>query len=190
MRSYLAYTSDSGPWPGTPHEDKAEDALDDEKGRERAAAVVRIISLMGDTRRLIIGTASLLASDVVGIAIVASVILGRGAIVSVGSIGLLTPVILGWLVSALLMFQAENPVADVLGEIRRVTGAPVDPSAPWKSMGVRPWGDPDLDWDPAQFVGIVNLQHSRARLALLWAIIATAGCLLWTVLMLAIAAIS
>jgi hypothetical protein len=190
MENYTAYISDPEPRPETPYDDEGGSPPVTQRRWEPAVALARIISLLSDTRRLILVTGALLAASVVAVGIVSSVLLGRGIGFSLGSVGLLLPVLLTWMVSAVLLVQTESPVADVLGEVRRVTGAPVEPSAPWRSLGVRPMGEPDAEWDPVQFIGIVNFQHSRARLALFWAVIATAGCLAWTVFMLAVAAVS
>jgi hypothetical protein len=190
MDKYAAYVSEPDPRPETPYDDEGGGPRVPQGRWEPAVALAQLISLLSGTRRLILVTGALLAASVVGVAIVSSVLLGRGIGFSLGSVGLLLPVLLTWMASGVLLIQTESPVADVLGEVRRVTGAPVEPSAPWRSLGVRPMGEPDVEWDPVQFIGIVNFQHSRARLALFWAVIATAGCLAWTVFMLAIAAVS
>jgi hypothetical protein len=113
-------------------------------------------------------------------------LLGRRDAVAVGSVGLLVPVILSWLVAAVLLLLAERPVAGALGELRRATGAQVDPSAWWAPVGVLPLPASDLEWsNVVPLIAAVAIRHARARLALSSAIVTTAGLLLWMVLSLA-----
>lgn len=132
----------------------------------------------------------LLTADVTGAAIAVSALLSHGYVVSLWAAGLLVPVILSWLITAMLMTLGERSVAGALGELRRVTGAPVDLSAPWRSPGVTPLADWDREWDYiVLLIAAANLHHARSRLALSWAVITTAGFLLWLALSLAIGAV-
>lgn len=159
--------------------------------RDRAADVAEITSIVGNTRRLVLVSGGLLTADIVGIAIAIWGLLGHGHSVVLGSSALLAPVIASWLAAAALLVGAEQPAASALGELRRDTGAPTDLSAPWRPLGVRPLVGTDLEWGRiASFIGAATVAHSRARLALCWAVIATAGFLLWTALSLAIAAVA
>jgi hypothetical protein len=155
------------------------------------AAINEVLSVLGDTRRHILISGGLLAVDLVGAASVASALLGRGGVVAPGTVGLLMPVLLGWLVTAVLVLLAERPVVGALGELRRATGAPVNPSAPWSPLGVLPLAAADLNCNHVvPLIAAANIQHARARLALSAAVITTAAFLLWMALSLAVAALA
>ncbi|HEX6452654.1 MAG TPA: hypothetical protein VF060_24740 [Trebonia sp.] len=146
---------------------------------------------MSDSRRLFLVSGGLLTADVTGAAVAVSALLSHGHDVALWAAALLLPVILSWFIAALLMALGEQAVASSLGELRRVSGAPVDPSAPWRSMGVTPMADPDIAWEHiVLLIGTATLHHARSRLALRWAIITTVGFFLWLTLSLAIAAAS
>lgn len=185
--------SASGPdlWPGFPWGNNKNNEPVDAQEHDCAAAVTQITSLMGDTRRLILVAGGLLTADIAGMAVAVSALLGHGAGVGLSSVGLLAPVMVSWLAAAALMILAEQPVAAALGELRCVTGAPVDPSAPWRPLGVRPMVGSDLAWNHiVPLIGAATLQHSRARLTLTWAIITTVGFMVWMTLSFALAAAS
>jgi hypothetical protein len=162
----------------------------DGQGWSYPAAIFDIISSIGDTRWLVIICGCLLAADISGAAVTVAELLGRRDAVAAGSVGLLVPVILSWLVAAVLLLLAERPVAAALGELRRATGARVDPSAWWAPLGVRPLPASDLEWSHVvPLIAAVTIRHARVRLALSSAIVTTAGLLLWMVISLAIAAV-
>jgi hypothetical protein len=118
-------------------------------------------------------------------------LLGREGAWTLGSLGLLVLVMVSWLRTSLLVVLAERPVAGALGELRRVTGAPVDPSAPWLPLGVRPIPASDLGWDHVvPLIAATNLRHARARLAFSWAVITTTGFCVWMALSFAMAALA
>jgi len=158
------------------------------QARDCAAAIARITSIMGDTRSLILTSGGLLAADVAGAVALMAALLGREDVSAVSSLGLLVLVTLGWLRTAVLIVLAERPVADAFGELRRATGAQVDLSAPWVSVGVTPMAASDLEWaHVVPLIAAANLRHARARLALSWAVITTAGLCVWMMLSFAIA---
>lgn len=150
-----------------------------------------VISVTGDTRRLTHLSAGLLAAVLVGAATVASALLGRGHLLALGAVGLLTPVILSWLVTAVLVLLAERPMTNAFGRLRWATGAPVDPSVPWTPIGVRPLADSEVTWGHVvPLIAAATRQHARARLALSAAVITTAVFLLWMALSLAAATLA
>lgn len=190
MSDHLASTANFTSWPELHSDNEENDEPPDGEGRGRAAAVAEITSVMSDTRRLSLMSGGLLTADVTGAAIAVSALLSHGYVVSLWAAGLLVPVILSWLITAMLMTLGERSVAGALGELRRVTGAPVDLSAPWRSPGVTPMADWDREWDYiVLLIAAANLHHARSRLALSWAVITTAGFLLWLALSLAIGAV-
>ena len=186
MHEHLA-ASEPGPWPGLPQEDRTPaDGL----AWSCPAAISEITAAIGDTRWLALISGGLLAADIAGAAATVAELLGRRDAVAVGSVGLLVPVVLSWLVTAVLLLLAERPVAGELGELRRATGARVDPSAWWAPVGVLPLPASDLEWSHiVPLIAAVTIRHARARLALSSAIVTTAGLLLWMVLSLAIVAV-
>jgi hypothetical protein len=180
--------SEPGPWPGLPREDRTPA---DDLAWGCPAAISEITSAIGDTRWLTLISGGLLAADIAGAATIVAELLGHRAAIAVGSVGLLVPVILSWLVTAVLLLLAERPVAGELGELRRATGARVDPSAWWAPLGVLPLSASDLEWSHVvPLIAAVTIRHARARVALSSAIVTTAGLLLWMVISLAIVAVS
>jgi hypothetical protein len=191
MRDHLVSTANFASWSEPPWDNAENNEPSDSQGRCRAAAASEIISAMSDSRRLSLVSGGLLTADVTGAAVAVSAFLSHGHDVALWAAVLLVPVILSWFIAALLMALGEQAVAGSLGELRRVSGAPVDPSAPWRSLGVAPMADPDIAWEHiVLLIGTATLHHARSRLALRWAIITTVGFFLWLTLSLAIAAAS
>ena len=150
-----------------------------------------ITTVISGTRHLALLAAALLAADIAGASAATAALLGRRGAVAAGSVGLLVPVLLSWLVAGSLLLLAERPVAGALGELRRETGARVDPAAPWRPAGVRPMPASELQWSHVvPLIAAATVQHARARLALGAAIVTTAGLLLWLVLSLGFAAVA
>lgn len=172
-----------GVWPGLPDQDRR---LADIYGCP--AAIADVVSVIGDTRRLILISGGLLAADLIGTGSVVSALLNRGHVLALAFLLLLVPVLLGWLVTAVVVLLAERPVAGALGGLRRATGAPIDLSAPWLPLGVRPLAPSDLDWGHVvPLIAAANCQHARARFALSASILTTAAFILWMSITLAAA---
>ena len=144
---------------------------------------------VGSTPWLFLISGGLLAADAAG-AVAAASLLGRAGAVAVGTVGLLMPVALGWLAAAALLLWAQRPVDDALGELRWLTGAPVDLSLRRPPPGVPRPLLPEMEWPHlVRLIGAVVVRQRRVRLALSAAILTTAGILAWTVVSLTIAAI-
>ncbi|HEY1823156.1 MAG TPA: hypothetical protein VGG83_24790 [Trebonia sp.] len=115
----------------------------------------------------------------------------RGQPLALGSLGLLLPVIASWLVAAALVLFSERPVTSAYAELRRATGAPVSPFAPWAPLGVQPLADSEVTWNyVVPLIAATRRQHDRARFALFVAALTTAAFLFWMVLSLALAALA
>jgi hypothetical protein len=129
------------------------------------AAVSEVTAMLGSTRWCILASGGLLAAGAVGFSIVVAtwpVARGEGG-GGLCCLGLLAVVMLSWLRAATLLALAERPVASALGELRRRTGAPVDPSVPWVPFGVRRTLLTDLGWEHAwALVAAATLRHTRA----------------------------
>lgn len=166
-------------------------APDGRPAEGQLTTVTQIASLLGDTRCLVLVSGALLTADVVGGAVVMSALLGRKEIAVLSAIGLLLLVLPSWMRTSALVLHAEWPVAVAFGELRRATGAPVDPSAPWLPTGAQPMVVPDPGWESAiPLIAAVNVRHARARLALSWAVITTIGLCVWTAISFVGAALS
>ena len=154
------------------------------------ADIAELASAIGDPLSLLLISGGLLAADLAGAAATVAILLTHGGAVAVGTAGLLIPVALSWLVAAALLLWAERPVADAVGELRWMTGAPVDLAAPCSPWGVHPPPTAHLAWPcMVRLIGAVAIRHGRARLALCAAIFTTSGFLAWMLLSLAIATV-
>jgi hypothetical protein len=188
MREWLSPSPEPGAWPETPGNGRV---LTDNRSCDHVPHVTDVIAVAGDTRRLIHFATGLLAAVLVGAAAVASALLSRGQALTLGSVGLLIPVMLSWLVTAALVLLAEGPVTGAFAELRLRTGAPVDPSAPWSPLGVRPLSDAETTWGfVVPLIAAATRRHARTRLALGAAVVTTTAFLLWMVLSLAAAALT
>jgi hypothetical protein len=170
-------------WPGSAG---SVPPLADDSAASRAAAVASIVAVAADTRRLTNASAGLLAGVLVGSATVAAALAARGRQPEIGSMALLAPVIICWLGAAALVLLSEWPVSSALAKLRQASGAPVDLSAPWSPMGVRPLDDSEVTWPyVVPLIAAVALRHARSRRALFAAVLTAAAFLSWMSLSLA-----
>lgn len=184
MHEQFVSPAQAGAWPEAPRPDRY---LAGDQPYDCPAAITDVISVLGDTRRLILISGALLAGDAVGTGSVVSALLGRGHDLVSASLFLLLPVLLIWLVTATAVLLAERPVAGALGELRRATGGPVDLSAPWAPLGVRPLADSELKPSHVTLlVAAANCQHTRARFALSASVLTTAAFFVWMSISLAV----
>jgi hypothetical protein len=187
MREHCAATAGPAPWPGVPHQGSAPAWG---QARSHPAVLAEITSAIAGARWLFLISGGLLAADATGAVVATAGLLGHAGGVGVASVGLLIPVALSWLVAATLLLWAQRPVDDALGELRWMTGAPVDLSARCPSLGGQPPPTADMEWSQVvRLIGAAVVREGRARLALYSAILTTAGLLAWTVVSLTIAAI-
>jgi len=188
MREWLSFPPEPAVWPEAPGRGPV---LADDRGHDLTGAVVDIISATGDTRRLTCLSAGLLAGVLVGAATVTAALLTRGHALAVGSVGLLLPVLISWLVTVGLVLSSESPVTGAFAQLRRSTGAPVDLSAPWAPLGVRPLADSAVTFSHVvPLIAATARQHARAQRALFAAVITAAVFLLWLVLSLTAATLA
>jgi hypothetical protein len=188
MHEYLFPLAEASTWPGSA---ESERVLADAEAFDRTAAIADVIAVTGDTRRLSHISAGLLAAVLVAAATMGAALLVRGHPLALGSLGLLVPVLVGWLVAAALVLHSEGPVTSAFAVLRRATGAPVNPYAPWVPAGLEPLADSGVTWDyVVPLIAAARRQHERARLALSVAVLTTAAFLLWMVLSLAVAALT
>jgi hypothetical protein len=96
-------------------------------------------------------------------------------------------VLLTWIRAGVLLALAERPVTSALAELRRHTGAPVQPAAPWVADGIAKLTIFDLDRRQAQsLIAAASLRQARAQLALHWAMLAAGGFCVWTAVVFAL----
>jgi hypothetical protein len=187
MHEYLSNQAKPGTWP-VPR--KQELILADSPAFDRGA-VAEVIAITGDTRRLTHISGVLLGAVLVGAATATAALLVRGQPLAIGTVGLLIPVIVGWLVTAGLVLCSDGPVTSAFSELRRATGAPVDPSAPWAPLGLRPLADVEMTWDYiVPLIAATRRQRERTHRALGAAVLTTAAFLVWMVLSLTMAALT
>jgi hypothetical protein len=101
------------------------------------------------------------------------------------NVGLLSVLLLCWLIAVARLAVAGRPVHHALSEMRWKTGAPVDPRAAW--LTVPPAGtDPqEWTWTSAHLLlGAAQLARRRAQTADTWTYLAAACFGIWTVLIL------
>lgn len=170
-------------WPGSAG---SVSPLAGDSAASRAAAIASIVAVAADTRRLANASAGLLAGVLVGSATVAAALAARGRQAEIGSLALLVPVIVCWFGAAALVLLSEWPVSSPLARLRLASGAPVDLSAPWSPMGVRPLADAEVTWPyVVPLIAAVALRHARSRRALFAAALTAGAFLLWMSLSLA-----
>jgi hypothetical protein len=158
---------------------------------DRTSAVSKVIEVTGDSQRLVLCSVGLLAADAIGAATVMSALLARGHVLALGLAGLLLPAVVCWLVTGVLALLSEWPVSCAFGRLRAQTGAPVDPSAPWSPLGVRPLADSALAWDHVvPLIAAATIRQARARRTLTSAIVTTVTFFSWMALSLAVATLA
>jgi hypothetical protein len=187
MHEYLSSPAETATWPKLPTRGPV---LAADPAAARTADIAELISVAGDTRRLSLASAGLLAAVLVGTAAVGSALAVHGHVLALSSVAVLLPVAVSWLVTAVLVLAAERPLTGALGELRHVTGAVVDPSAPWSPVGVEPLPEAEVTWGlVVPLIGAAASQHARARLALGAAVFTTAAFAVWMTISLAAVAL-
>jgi hypothetical protein len=176
-----------GPMHDQPERDSVTDqTLPDHELRDDMAAhavIGEMARLLRETRGHMLACAGLLGAIAIGIAAEtgAAAHARRPGLTDVINIGLMCPLFLCWLVAAVLVAMAGRPVLNVLSETRWVTGAPLDPRAPW--LTVPPPGTNPEAWTWVRahlLVGAARMARYRIQLADTWTCVAAAAFLLWT----------
>lgn len=150
------------------------------------AVIGEMAGLLRETRGNMLACAGLLSAVAIGIAAETGVSAGvpHSLLADVINIGLMCPLFCCWLVAAVFLAIAGRPVLNALSEIRWVTGAPLDPRAPWLTLppfGAHPEG---WTWIRAHLLlGAARLARHRMQLADTWTCIAAACFLVWIAIM-------
>jgi hypothetical protein len=177
----------AGPMDDPPDRDSAHDQTLPETDLldhvDAHAVIGEMAGLLRETRGHMLACAGLLGAIAIGIAAetgAAARTLHPG-LTDVINIGLMCPLFCCWLVAAILVAMAGRPVLNALSETRWVTGAPLDPRAPWLTLPP-PDAHPEAwTWIRAHLlVGAARMARYRIQLADTWTCVAAASFLLWT----------
>jgi hypothetical protein len=99
--------------------------------------------------------------------------------------GLLSGLVLCWLIAVILMALAGRPVHNALSEMRWKTGAPADPRARWLTLPPEGADPREWTWVRAHLLlGAARLARHRAQVADTWTYITAAYFLVWTIVIL------
>jgi hypothetical protein len=156
--------------------------------RSAAGETLReMVELLRDARPSMLVSGITVAAVTVGVAVEAIAVpinlhAGVGTVIC---LGLLAVLVLSVIRTAALMGLAGRPLMDQLGELRRQTGAPVDPTVPWTPVRILPLASPMAVWDRAQHVlAAAHFRNARIHLALGWATVAMIGFCAWSLALL------
>jgi hypothetical protein len=168
---------------GDSHETMIDRSSVDETLREMA-------ELLRDARPGMLVSGVTVAAVTVGVAVEAVAVpvnlhAGIGTVVCLGLFAVLA---LSVIRTTTLMIVAGRPLLDQLGELRRQTGAPVDPTVPWTPVRRLPLPSRTTVLDCAQRVlAAAHFRNARIHLALGWAIITMISFCAWTLAVLILA---
>ncbi len=155
----------------------------DAAGRESAQELLaEMAALIRDTRPSLVVSGSVAAAVLLGLATesVLRPLTGRGP-GAVAAIALFAVVALCLLRTLTLIVLAGLPLAQSLSQQRVVSGAPLDPRAPWASIPV-PGTDPQAwTWARAHLLlSQARFRADRIQAATSWALVTAAMFLAWT----------
>jgi hypothetical protein len=177
----------AGPIQDPPDRDSATDqARPDHELQDNVdahAMIGEMAGLLRETRGHMLACAGLLGAIAIGIAAEtgAAAHARRPGLTEVINIGMMCPLFCCWLIAVVLVAMAGRPVLNVLSETRWVTGAPLDPRAPWLTLpppGAHPGA---WTWVRAHLlVGAARMARYRIQLADTWTCVAAACFLVWT----------
>jgi hypothetical protein len=110
---------------------------------------------------------------------------GVGTVLCLGLVAVLA---LSLVRTAVLTISASRPLMDELGELRRQTGAPVDPTVPWTPVRTLHLASRTTARDRARAVlSAAHFRNTRIQLALTWATVAVICFCAWTLMLLVLA---
>jgi hypothetical protein len=100
-------------------------------------------------------------------------------------LGLLVVLALCVITTAVLMACSGRPLMDQLGELRRETGAPVDPTVPWTPVRTLPLPSAAAVRKRAeQVLAAAHFRNARLHLAMGWSTVAMIGFCAWSLALL------
>lgn len=150
-----------------------------------------LAELVRDARPGMLVSAVTIVAVTVGVAVEAVALpvnlhAGAGTVIFLGLFALLALCVLR---TAILMIGAGRPLMDELGELRRQTGAPVDPTVPWTPVRRLPMTSGIAVWERRAHavIAAAHFRNARIHLALTWATIAIISFCAWTLALLFLA---
>jgi hypothetical protein len=147
------------------------------------AVIGDMAALLRDTRCDLLTSGGMLAAIMIGFALEAGLSAHalRASVVGILNLAMLCGLLVSWLIAFLVLAWASKPVLSTLSELRWVTGAPLDPRAPWLTLPPPGVDAGEWTWFRAHLLlGAARLARYRMRLADTWTYL-TAGCfLIWT----------
>jgi hypothetical protein len=179
-------------WPHRPaqgHDPYGRDLPDRSQSDQGPAQEVigEMARLLRDTRGSMLLGGGVLSAITVAIGVEAA-FSGRAirpGVVGVVNAGLLSGLLLCWLIAVILMALAGRPVHNALSEMRWRTGAPLDPRAGWLTLPPTGTDLQEWTWTRAHLLlGAARLARRRSQLADTWTYFAAAYFGVWTVVIL------
>jgi len=154
--------------------------------RERAHAVIsEMADLMRDTQGHLLADGCILGGCLIGFALEAGLSARalRPSLIGVANLSLLCGMLTCWAAAVFLLARASRPVLSALSEIRWVTGAPLDPRAPWLTLPPLGANPEEWTWNRAHLLlGAARLARYRLQFADTWTYIVGGYFLAWTAL--------
>ena len=147
--------------------------------------IAQMADLVRDTSQSTIADASILSAISIGVALEAGLTARvlRPGLPGVLNLGLLGCLLACWLAAAVVLAWASRPVLNRVGQLRWVTGAPVDPRPGWVTLPPEGASAADWTWDRAYLLlGAARLARYRMQFADTWTYIAGGCFLVWTAL--------
>jgi hypothetical protein len=147
------------------------------------AVIGEMADLMRDIRGSMIADGCMLSAITIGIALEArlSARALRPDVLGVIDVGLLGGVLGCWLAAVFLLARAGRPVLNAVSELRWVTGAPLDPRAPWLTLPPVGANPAEWTWNRAHLLlGAARVARCRVRFADTWTYLAGGCFLVWS----------
>jgi hypothetical protein len=145
--------------------------------------IAQMADLVRDTGQSTIADACILSAVSIGVALEAglSARVLRPGLPGVLNLFLLCCLLASWLAAAAVLAWASRPVLNRLGQLRWVTGAPLDPRPGWVTLPPTGASTADWTWDRAYLLlGAALMARHRMQFADTWTYVAGGCFLAWT----------
>jgi hypothetical protein len=159
-------------------------------GQSAGDTLGAMAELLRDSRPALVVSGAATSAVIVGVAVEEAVLpmnlhAGAGSVVCAAMFAVLVVSVIR---TVSLMITASRPLLDELGELRRLSGAQIDPRAPWTPVR-RPTAMSPVLWrERVQAVlAAAHFRSLRVHLALGWAAVAVISFFAWTLATLIVA---
>lgn len=145
--------------------------------------IAQMADLIRDTGRSTIADACILSAVSIGVALEAglSARVPRPGLAGVLNLGLLCCLLACWLAAAAVLAWASRPILNRVGQLRWVTGAPLDPRPGWVTLPPTGASTGDWTWDGAYLLlGAARMARYRMQFADTWTYVAGGCFLMWS----------